>query len=145
MSEPYLAIQVVMMPRDGCAEQVERNCSSYGYSGIKRNRKWQRVIVAEINRDPWNERNPKEQIDVRPKNDRIDAAHEMDEMVMVDPVDRDDDEAKDIGKKSWPHFRQRSRRRIVRRFQLQHHNRDENGNDAIAERFDPIRFHFAEL
>jgi hypothetical protein len=30
------------------------------------------------------------------RNDRIDAAHEMDEMMMVDPVDRDDDETKDI-------------------------------------------------
>ena len=54
------------------------------------------MIVPEINRDPGNEREPKEQIDVRPKDNRIDAAHEMDEMMMVDPVDRDDDETKDI-------------------------------------------------
>ena len=54
------------------------------------------MIVPEINRDPGDEREPKEQIDVQPKDDRIDAAHEMDEMMMVDPVDRDDDETKDI-------------------------------------------------
>ena len=54
------------------------------------------MIVPEINRDPGDEREPKEQIDVCPKDDRIDAAHEMDEMMMVDPVDRDDDETKDI-------------------------------------------------
>ena len=54
------------------------------------------MIVPEINRDPGNEREPKEQIDVCPKDGRIDATHEMDEMMMVDPVDRDDDETKDI-------------------------------------------------
>ena len=54
------------------------------------------MIVPEINRDPGNEREPKEQIDVGPKDDRIDAAHEMDEMMMVDPVDRDGDKTKDI-------------------------------------------------
>jgi len=29
----------------------------------------------------------------------------------------------------------------VRRFQLQDHNRNDNGHDAVAERFDPVRFH----
>ena len=63
------------------------------------------MIVPEINRDPGDEREPKEQIDVGPKDDRIDAAREMDEMMMVDPVDRDDHETNDISE-SWPQFRQ---------------------------------------
>src|SRR5207302_4685653 len=102
------------------------------------------VIVAEINRDPWDERDPKEQIDVCPKNDRIDAGHQVNEIMMIDPVDSDDDEAQDIGKKGWPHLRQGSWRRIVRRLQLQNHDGNENGDNAIAECFDPVRFHALE-
>ena len=85
-----------MMPCNGCAQHKKRNRACSGDGGIKRDRKRQRVIVAEINRDPGDEREPKEQINVCPKDDRIDAAHEMDEMMMVDPVDRDDDETKDL-------------------------------------------------
>src|SRR5205814_2767851 len=102
---------------------------------------WQRVIVAEINRDPRDERDPKEQIDVCPKNDRIDPGHEVNEMMMVDPVDSDDDEAQDIGKKGRPHLRQGSWGRIVRGLQLQNHDGNENSDNAIAERFDPVGFH----
>jgi hypothetical protein len=32
----------------------------------------------------------------------------------------------------------------VRRFQLQNHDGDKNGDDAIAERFEPVRFHAPE-
>jgi hypothetical protein len=99
------------------------------------------VIIAEINRDPGDEGNPEEQIDVRPENDRIDPGHKMNEMMMIHPVNRDDDEAEDIGKKSRPHFGQGRRTRIVRGLQLQDHNGNENGEDAIAEGFDPVSFH----
>ena len=66
---------------------------------------------------------------------------EMDEMMMIDPVDGDDDEAEDVGKKSGPHSRERSWIRIVRGLQFQNHDGNENGDNTIAERFEPIRFH----
>ncbi len=65
-------------------------------------------------------------------------------MVMIDPVDSDDDQAQDIGKKGRPHFRQGSGRRIVRGLQLQNHDGNENGDGAIAERFEPVGFHAPE-
>ena len=65
-------------------------------------------------------------------------------MMMIDPVDSDDDEAQDIGKKGRPHPRQGSRGRIVRGLQLQNHDGNENGDNAIAERFDPVRLHAPE-
>jgi len=64
------------------------------------------MIVAEINCDLGNQRDPKEQIDGRPKNDRINAADEMNEMMMIDPVNSDNDEAQDVSEKSRPHFPQ---------------------------------------
>ena len=62
-------------------------------------------------------------------------------MMMIDPVDRDDDEAQDIGEKSRPHPCQGSWTGIMRRFQLQNHDGNENGHNAVAERFDPVRSH----
>ena len=92
-------LRFVMLPCDACAQQSKRKSRLQSRRRHKgRDRKWQRVIVPEINRDPGDEREPKEQIDVRPKDDRIDAAHEMDEMMMVDPIDRDDDETSDISR-----------------------------------------------
>jgi hypothetical protein len=64
--------------------------------------------------------------------------------MMIDPVDSDDDEAQDVGKKGRPHFREGRRVWIVRRLQLQNHDGNENGENAIAERFDPVRFHASE-
>jgi len=83
----------------------------------------------------------KKLVHVCPKNDRIDTANEVNEIMMIDPVDRDDDEAKDVSEKSWPHARQRSGCRIVRRLQLQDHDGNEDRHHAIAERFDAVRFH----
>ena len=65
-------------------------------------------------------------------------------MMMIDPIDGDDDEAQDIGKKGRPHLCQGSWCRIVRGLQLQNHDGNENGDNAIAERFDPVRLHAPE-
>src|SRR5207248_11255963 len=136
-----LELGFVMITRDRFAQEKKRNGARRGDGGIKRDWKWQRVIVAEINRYPRDERDPKKQIDVCPKNDRIDPVHEVNEMMMIDPIDRNDDEAQDISEKGWPHPRQRSGRRIVRRLQLQDHDGNEDRHHAVAERFDAGGFH----
>src|SRR5437762_6269558 len=94
-----LELGFVMITRDRFAQEKKRNGARRGDGGIKRDWKWQRVIVAEINRYPRDERDPKKQIDVCPKNDRIDPGHEVNEMMMIDPIDRNDDEAQDISEK----------------------------------------------
>ena len=65
-------------------------------------------------------------------------------MMMIDPVDRDDNEAQDIGEKSRPHPCQGSWTGIMRRLQLQNHDGNENGHNAVAERFDPVCSHAPE-
>jgi hypothetical protein len=60
-----------MMTGDRCAQQEKRKRARSRDRGIKCDRERQRVIVAEINRDPGDERDPKEQIDVCSRNDRI--------------------------------------------------------------------------
>ena len=77
-----LELGFVIMTRDRFAQQEKRNGARRGDGGIKRDWKWQRVIVAEINRYPGDERDPKKQVDVCPKNDRIDPGDEVNKMMM---------------------------------------------------------------
>ena len=135
----------MMVPADRRAQEIKGNRARRRNAGIKRDRKWQCVIVAEINGRPGDERNPKKHIHVCPKNRGIDPVHEVNEIMMIDPVDGNDDEAQDVGKKSRPHACQGSGCWIMRRLQFQDHDRNENRHYAVAERFDPGRFHSCRL
>src|SRR4029077_15751781 len=94
-----LKLEFMMMAGDRRAQEIERKRARSRDGCIKRDRERQRVMVAEINCDPGDKRDPKKQVHVCPKNDRIDAADEVNEIMMIDPVDRDDDEAKDVSEK----------------------------------------------
>ncbi len=136
-----LKLGFAMLPRDRRAQQKKRNRARDRDRGVKCDWERQCVIVTEIDRDPRYERDPKKQIDVCPQNDGIDPADHVNKMMMVHPVDGDDDEAKYISKKGWPHSNERRWCRVVGRLQLQNHDGDENGYDTIAESFDPVGFH----
>src|SRR5262245_20247865 len=56
-------------------------------------------------------------------------------MVMVVPVDADVHEAQDVTEKLRDELLERLARRIVRSLQFEHHNRDDDGEHAIAEGF----------
>src|SRR5262245_60338757 len=53
--------------------------------------------------------------------------------MMVVPVDRNVDEAQNIAQKHWQQFRKGGSICTVRNLQLKNHNRDDDGDDAIAE------------
>src|SRR3569832_2040772 len=62
-------------------------------------------------------------------------------VVMVAPVDPDIDEAERIEQQRPPRLRQRVERHAMRRLQVQHHDGDDDGDHAIAERLDPPLAH----
>src|ERR1041385_603696 len=73
---------------------------------------------------------------VRPENSGGHAVGGMNQMVMVGPVDAQDDEAEDIGDEDGHDWQHGIPVGSLWNAQLQHHDGDENGDDAVAERFE---------
>ena len=71
--------------------------------------------------------------------------HAVEQVVMVVPVDRQHHERQHIGEKNR-HERCECRRiGAVRDFHLEHHDGDDHGDHAVAERFEPSLAHVRYL
>src|ERR1051325_8509173 len=62
---------------------------------------------------------------------------------MVGPVDAEDDEAEDVGEEDRQHRTNRLPVRAFRDAELEHHDRDQNRDHAVAERLEPRLVQFA--
>jgi hypothetical protein len=62
-------------------------------------------------------------------------------MMMVVPIDTDVNEAQNVAQQHRQDRFQRSKVNRVGNFQFQHHDRDDDGKNAITERFEPGCFH----
>jgi hypothetical protein len=71
--------------------------------------------------------------------------NQVEKMVMVVPVDGHVHEAQRVAKECWRHRHECVQRGIVGHFQLQHHDRDDDCDHAIAERDQPVLFHCTAL
>src|ERR1700752_2048652 len=65
-------------------------------------------------------------------------------MVII-PVDADEDIAQQVAEKSRDHGTQARQRGFVRDAQIEHHDRDEDGDHAIAESFEPSFAHILNV
>src|SRR6266850_5777557 len=78
---------------------------------------------------------------IRPQNAPVHTRTGMEHMVMIVPVDTDVYKAEDIAQKHGSDRRERSETGAVRNFHLKHHDGDDDRDDAIAERLEPVLAH----
>ena len=70
---------------------------------------------------------------VGPENEAVDARDGMEKVMVVVPINAHIDEAQDVGQKARRNGRERRPVGAVRHMKLQHHDRDDDGDDAVTE------------
>ena len=71
---------------------------------------------------------------VSPQDRAVDLVHGLQQVMMIVPVDAHEHKAQRVTQKHWNYRDQRGRFRTFRHFQLQHHDRNDDGNHAITKR-----------
>jgi len=80
-------------------------------------------------------------VQVRPQHSAVDAIRGVQHVVMVVPVDADEDEAEHVGEKDRHERSEGAPARLVRDVEFEHHDRDDDGDYPIAERFETSLCH----
>jgi hypothetical protein len=107
---------------------------------------WRADIFAYPGGSEWKQRQPEQQMQIRPQNSAADRVRGLEHMMMIAPINADIDEAQDIAQEDGRQCRQVDDAARMRRWlQFQHHDGNRHGDDAIAERFKSILFHAAML
>jgi hypothetical protein len=81
---------------------------------------------------------PEQQVHVGPQDAAGDALGHREHVVVVVPVDAEVGEAQNVGQKNRLLRPQSRQTGAVRRAQLEHADRDDDGQHAVAERFEPV-------
>ena len=99
------------------------------------------VVLADPARGEGKERQPKETVQVGPKNTAANLPGRLEHVMVVVPIDAEVNKAQHVTQKDRQYRLQCRQFDRVRHFQFQHHNRDNDCKDAVTERFEPGRFH----
>src|SRR5882724_1677333 len=78
---------------------------------------------------------------IRPENGAIDAPSGLKHVMVVVPINADVNEAEDVAEENGQLRFERRQAGSFGNFQLEHHNCNDDGDDAVAEGFKPILFH----
>ena len=91
------------------------------------------------------QREAEQQADVRPERPAVDPVDDLHQVVVVDPVDRDEDEAEQVGEQAALLVQDVGQVAPRRRPQLEDENGDQDRDHAVRERVHPLRPHRATM
>src|SRR5450759_4047207 len=91
--------------------------------------------------DERHQREPEQQVHVGPEHAAGDAPGDVQHVMVVVPVDGEVGEAQHVADEHVPQPPQVTELVAVRDREPQHHDRDEDGDDAVAESFEPVLRH----
>ena len=122
---------------DGLFEDEVRDAGEQQDGAVDGRRQRREMVLAHPAGDKRNQRQPEQQVQIRPQDAAVDPVGHLQHVVMIVPVDAENHEAQHVGEE---HRHDRLQRRpvgAVRHLELQHHDRDEDGDHAVAERLEP--------
>ena len=99
------------------------------------------MVFAHPAGDEGKQRQPEQQVQVRPQDASADSPHRVKQVMVVVPVNPDIDETQHVAQKDRQQRLQGREVFAVRHFHLQHHDGNDDGQNAIAESFEPILSH----
>ncbi len=133
------------MPDDGGLHQIEGDRRHDQGDAIERRRDGGEVVLAHPGGGERYGREPEQQVQVRPQDRPIHIVHQLEEVVVVVPVDGQVDEAQHVAGEHGPQRDEILQPRAMRRLHLQHHDGDQDRDNAVRESRQSFATHVAPV
>src|SRR5450631_1639599 len=124
---------------------VVRQCGKKQVDAVDDDRRAGELRLVHPGCGDGEEREPEQQVEVAPQDGPVDALDNLEHVMVVAPVDADVDEAEQVGQELRGGAAKRLEGGLVRDLQLQNHDGDDDGEDAVAKRFEPTGSHIPSL
>ena len=134
-----------MMPNEAGLQHRVRHRAQQQVHAIQYRRPAFEVVLAHPSRGERKQRQPEQQVQIRPQYRPVDGRGQLEHVVVVVPVDADVDEAQDVGEEHRHQRQQRCEFRSMGHLHLQDDDRDDDGDHAITEGLDSVLVHACPL
>ena len=132
-----------LLAKDHRLQDVPAERRHHQHDAVDGGRHGPEMVLAHPAGREREQRQPEQQVQVGPQHAAGHVGGRVQQVVVVVPVDADVDEAQHVAQEHRPQLRDRGQVVAVGHVQLQHHDRDDDGQHAIAERLESTLAHLA--